>query len=184
MFDCSAYVMNQAYRQASDIRSESGDQPTRRALGKYHEARAEAWLSNVWSVLTGRSRRLLHLRAVREMYDVHSSHYGGTRAVPIAQIRGSEGRCDDFDAEFRPLRSYTKGRWVSIALAWQKGVALPPVELIQVGDAYYVRDGHHRISVAKAWGQENIDAEVTVWEAGRQPGQRPTGARSLAVQPA
>jgi hypothetical protein len=51
-----------------------------------------------------------------------------------------------------------------VAKARLKGVTLPPVELIQVGDVYFVRDGHHRISVARAFGQEHVDAEVTVWE--------------------
>jgi len=47
------------------------------------------------------------------------------------------------------------------------GVTLPLVDLVQVGDVYFVRDGHHRISVARAFGQESIDAQVTVWEVAR-----------------
>jgi ParB-like chromosome segregation protein Spo0J len=53
---------------------------------------------------------------------------------------------------------------MSVALARLKGVVLPAVELAQVREAYYVLDGHHRISVARAFGQESIDAAVTVWE--------------------
>jgi len=55
---------------------------------------------------------------------------------------------------------------MGIAAARQMGRTLPPVELIQIGDLYFVRDGHHRISVARGMGQEHIDAEVTVWEMG------------------
>lgn len=44
------------------------------------------------------------------------------------------------------------------------GVKLPPVALIQVGEVYFVEDGHHRISVAKLWGEHEIEAEVTIWE--------------------
>jgi hypothetical protein len=51
-----------------------------------------------------------------------------------------------------------------IAAAWELGRELPPVELVQIGDFYFVRDGHHRISVARAMGQEHIEAEVTVWD--------------------
>jgi hypothetical protein len=59
------------------------------------------------------------------------------------------------------------------------------VELIQVGDLYFVRDGHHRISVARAWGQATIDAEVTVWEVvGPLPWERPATVAQPAVQPA
>jgi hypothetical protein len=86
----------------------------------------------------------------------------GRKIVTIAidKIVGSEGRVHDFDKNFRPLVSHTCDRWVGIAVARRKGVALPPVELIQVGDEYYVRDGHHRISVAKTFGQATIEAEV------------------------
>jgi hypothetical protein len=85
------------------------------------------------------------------------------QAVPICQIRGSQGRCHDFDRNFYPLQDHLKSRWLRVAMAWQLGLALPPVELIQVGDVYFVRDGHHRISVAKALGQLEINAEVRVW---------------------
>lgn len=55
-------------------------------------------------------------------------------------------------------------RWVNVMLARQAGVPLPSVEVIQIGEAYYVHDGYHRISVARALGEECIQAEVTVWE--------------------
>ncbi len=84
-------------------------------------------------------------------------------AVPIAKIRGSEGRCTGFDDEFNPLHSYHKVRWVDVCKMLISGAALPPIELIQVGEMYYVRDGHHRVSAARALGQEQIEAEVTVW---------------------
>jgi uncharacterized protein (DUF1015 family) len=84
--------------------------------------------------------------------------------VPIAKIQGSEGRCQDFDSAFHPTHNHTEERWVSIATAEKLEVSLPPVELIQVGEIYYVRDGHHRISVAKSLGQMVIEAQVTVWD--------------------
>jgi hypothetical protein len=125
------------------------------------------------SALTGRSNRLLDLAAVRRACDVGSRRFGGTRAVPLDQIRGSEGRCRDFDADFRPLGGHTKDRWVGIATAQQMGRTMPPVDLIQVGDVYFVRDGHHRISVARALGQKAIDAQVTVWQvSGPLPWER------------
>jgi hypothetical protein len=93
-----------------------------------------------------------------------ASHHVGIREVPIDRIRGSEGRVEGFDSEMWPTDGQSRARWVSIAVARQRGVQLPPVELIQVGDIYFVRDGHHRISVARALGQAYIDAEVTAWE--------------------
>ena len=60
---------------------------------------------------------------------------GGNTDVPIGQIRGSEGRCEDFDRAFHPLKEHTEERWVSVARAHLRGLGLPPVELIQLGDA-------------------------------------------------
>jgi len=134
------------------------------AARKWRDARFHGRLGQVWSLLTGRSRRLLHLSAFRAAGSLLGAHSAGIRTVPISKIRGSEGRSEDFDQEFRPLRLHNQGRWLSVAAARQRGVALPPVELIQIGEIYFVRDGHHRISVAKAFGQDEIEAEVTVWE--------------------
>jgi hypothetical protein len=84
--------------------------------------------------------------------------------VPLRQIRGSAGRSHDFDAVFHPRQGRNKGRWLRIAVARQMGTYLPPVELVRIGDAYFVRDGHHRISVAHAMGQACIEAEVVNWQ--------------------
>jgi hypothetical protein len=149
----------------------------------YRANRTRGLMVKVWSALTGRSRRLLDLAAIRDAYDVRSRHAAGTRAVPIEEIRGSEGRSEDFDADFRPLRPHSKDRWMRIAIAQQMGATMPPVELVQVGDAYFVRDGHHRISVARALGQKEIDAQVTVWEAaGPRSRERCMGAGVLETE--
>ena len=74
-----------------------------------------------------------------------------------------EGRSDDFDRDFNPLQDHNKERWLNIAAARRRGKALPPVELVQVEDIYFVLDGHHRISVAQAMGQQDIEAMVMVW---------------------
>jgi hypothetical protein len=95
---------------------------------------------------------------------VHDRHDAGLRTVSIERIRGTEGRSNDFDRSFHPLRESSRERWMSIARARDQDKALPPVDLIQVGDIYFCRDGHHRISVARAVGQRYIEAEVTVWE--------------------
>ncbi len=81
-------------------------------------------------------------------------------SIPIRQIKGTLGRSTDFDLRFNPLNETSRSRWVSILTAILRGSTLPPVELVQVGTSYYVRDGHHRISVAKYLGQEAIDARL------------------------
>jgi hypothetical protein len=80
--------------------------------------------------------------------------------VPIQQIKGSLNRSTDFDVNFNPLQEHFRARWISVFTASHQGISLPAVELVQVGNTYYVRDGHHRISVAKSFGQKAIDAVI------------------------
>jgi hypothetical protein len=115
-------------------------------------------------MLTGRSRCLLTLEEIETTCTVHVYRSAGIQTVPLSQIRGSEGRSDDFDRDFYPLQDHNKERWLNIAAARRRGKALPPVELIQVEDIYFVLDGHHRISVARALGQPDIEASVMIWQ--------------------
>jgi hypothetical protein len=142
-------------------------------------------LGKIWSALTRRSRRLLHLAAVQSAYTIAGRHEVGMQTVPLQQIQGSdnEGRSNDFDLNFYPLQAHDEGRWKNVATAWYLGKVLPPVELIQVGDVYFVRDGHHRISVARALGQQDIDARVTVWEIVAAAGAEQAAAHGLVCQP-
>jgi hypothetical protein len=137
---------------------------TSEALRLYEVARKQGLMSKIWSTLNGHSHRLFDLETIRHTVNVHNRHYLGFQTVPIQHIRGSEGRSRDFDGQFHPLQTHTKHRWVNIAVAQQEGQPLPPVDLIQIGDVYFVRDGHHRLSVAQMLGQKEIDADVTVWK--------------------
>ncbi len=138
--------------------------PLKSAQALFRRARRGGWMGRLWGALTGRACRLFSLEEVERQCRVRGRHYAGTCSVPLNRIKGSEGRETDFDAAFNPRCEHNRERWVSVATAWLMGETLPPVELIQVGDLYFVRDGHHRISVAKALGQWSIDAEVTVWQ--------------------
>ncbi len=134
------------------------------ASHQFQRARWRAWFGQLWATITRRSQKLLELSAVLSKADVDEQHYAGIQAVPIRQIQGSENRVIDFDRDFNPLSERIRQRWTNVFNAWQKGAALPPVDLIQIGDTYYVRDGHHRISVAHSLGQEYIEAVVTLWK--------------------
>jgi hypothetical protein len=114
-----------------------------------------------WASLTHRQTNILDL-AEYKIYMKNGS-FKAQRDVEIDDIRGSESRQKDFDDKFYPLTNRTRQRWQSIARASEQGMNLPPVELIQVGKIYFVRDGHHRISVARALGWKTISAHVTVW---------------------
>ncbi|HET9913847.1 MAG TPA: hypothetical protein VFQ13_18275 [Anaerolineales bacterium] len=108
---------------------------------------------------------LYDLNALKPDLHVRGSFYAGLKVVSIRSIVGSEGRTTDFDLGFHPLSEAARERWVSMAIAYLSRFPIPPVQLIQVGDAYFVRDGHHRISVSRAFGQTAIDAEVITWKA-------------------
>ena len=144
----------------------------------YAQARQRARRGQFWSRLTGRSRALYALKDVRSACTLKAEYSGGIRTVPIRQIRGSEGRSRYLDRDFDPLHDQARGRWLSIARARQQGKGLPPVVLVRVEDIYFVRDGHHRISVARALGQNEIDARVTVWQVtGPLPWDEPEQSR-------
>jgi hypothetical protein len=111
------------------------------------------WL---WARLTGRSIALQRL----ERSPNHQQRYTGVQTVPIHLIQGSEGRSTDFDRDFYPLSAHTRERWLGIYDAQNAGEELPPVELIRLNERYFVRDGHHRISVARTLGRVYVDATV------------------------
>ena len=85
----------------------------------------------------------------------------GLREIPLEAINGTvePNRAAQFDREFRPAGP-TRSRWQSVWLAAQRGALLPPISVVPVGDAYAIRDGHHRVSVARARGALTIDAIV------------------------
>lgn len=115
---------------------------------------------HIISHLSRRRDELLSYDEVRKQHTVKGQRELGVRVVSLDQIIGSMGRCRDFDRAFYPRQTDTSDRWMSIARASYKNVALPLVELYKVGDSYFVQDGHHRISVARANGQDFIDAHV------------------------
>jgi hypothetical protein len=83
------------------------------------------------------------------------------REIPLAAINGTlePSRAAQFDSQFRPARA-VRTRWQRVWLAEQRGAVLPPISVVPVGDAYALRDGHHRVSVAVARGALTIDAHV------------------------
>ncbi len=92
--------------------------------------------------------------------------YAGLKDVPIDAIRGSEERAPAFDRTFHPIGERPRQRWLSIAEARIYGTPMPPVQLTEKDGRYYVRDGHHRISVAHALGEAFIEAEVVRIQTG------------------
>jgi hypothetical protein len=86
----------------------------------------------------------------------------GVQQIPIDSISGTVERdkAEAFDDEWRPP-VWSRGRWTRMWLAARRGIALPPISVYRVSDKHYVRDGHHRVSVMRAIGALEVDAEVT-----------------------
>jgi hypothetical protein len=131
-----------------------------RAEGDYGRVRRRAWWRDAVARLAGRQNQLLSYEAVKRSLKLGGPIYRGVKTVPVAQIVGSVDRYRDFDDVFLPKQDSTANRWKSIARAFYSDVDLPPVRLYKVGDAYFVMDGHHRVSVAREQGIDFIDAEV------------------------
>ncbi|HMQ35726.1 MAG TPA: hypothetical protein PKD53_33785 [Chloroflexaceae bacterium] len=127
----------------------------------FNRARRRAMLAQLGALIGRSSNELLPFEEVRARLNIRGQSHLGNRPVPLDQIVGSEGRYADFDRRFAPLHEATRYRWMSVDRAHHEAVALPAVELYKVGDIYFVKDGHHRISVARLQGQVDIDAIVT-----------------------
>jgi len=85
----------------------------------------------------------------------------GLQTIPLDSVVGTVDRTRDFDRGFRPTTPRVRGRWQRIAAAQRRGESFPPISVYRIGDLHFVRDGHHRVSVAKSLGREDIDAYVT-----------------------
>ncbi len=127
----------------------------------FERAVVKGFWRKVLSWLTGQSNELLPFDEVRERLPIRGQRYIGHQQVSINQIVGSLGRYKDFDRAFLPTQKRTKMRWVNVDKAHYQQVVLPPIELFKIGELYFVKDGNHRVSVARERGQEFIDAFVT-----------------------
>jgi hypothetical protein len=127
----------------------------------FQRARRKAFLQSISDLLSRRPSELVPLEEVRARLNIRGSAYRGLQHVPLTKIVGSEGRYADFDRRFLPLRTQTQDRWQSVDVAHYEDVPLPPVELYKIGEIYFVKDGNHRVSVARERGQSEIDAYVT-----------------------
>jgi hypothetical protein len=107
------------------------------------------------------SDRLLRLDEVTSALGWRGERRLGLQTIPLDPIVGTVDSGHDFDRRFRPTSNLVRERWVQLALAARRGAAMPPIEVYRVGRLYFVSDGHHRVSIAAATGQQTIDAYVT-----------------------
>src|SRR5512133_2222666 len=127
----------------------------------FSSARQKEFVSRIQNFFNPGREELFSLQEVKQIVRPKGETYRGMQAVPIDLIVGSEGRYNDFNQTFMPKYDYLRSRWKSIDMAHYQDVYLPPVRIYEIGGVYFVRDGNHRVSVARSKGIEHIDAEVT-----------------------
>jgi hypothetical protein len=134
---------------------------TNEAYNQFRDARKRALVEGLLDLLRRQSNDMLAFADVRASLNIRGQRSLGHQTVLLANIVGSEGRYHDFDRRFLPRTDAVQPRWSSIDQAMARGVNLPPVVLYKISDVYFVRDGNHRVSVARQRGSIEIDAEVT-----------------------
>ena len=136
-------------------------EPRLSAQGEFDRARRQAEIDRLGAWLRGRDDRLLPFETIRRNLRQQSPLYRGIHQVQLPEIVGSVGRYDEMTRHFLPLNDSLKNRWVKmVELAQTEG--WPPIELYKVGNAYFVRDGNHRVSAARQLKFPSIEAHV--WE--------------------
>lgn len=124
------------------------------------KARHKALFNEVQHFLNPDEATLISLSDIKKLLKPENEFYKGMQTIPVKLIVGSEGRYNDFDNRFFPKSMHLKTRWEHIDMVHINDIPLPPISLYELGGLYFVRDGNHRVSVAKSKGIEFIDAEV------------------------
>ncbi|HUF37890.1 MAG TPA: hypothetical protein VMN57_05155, partial [Anaerolineales bacterium] len=132
-----------------------------RAREDFDQARKEAALQDILAGLRRKSAGLIPFEDIRERFTAPPDPEEVVRAIPLAAVIGSVGRYNDFNRDFLPRSEHDRERWTSVRLAMESGVELPPIQVYQVGEVYFVIDGNHRVSIAKRRGDAEIRARVT-----------------------
>ncbi len=130
------------------------------AINDYQRARRKADLEQIMARFTGRSVDLLSYEEVRKTLGVSNQIDRGLQDIPLDNIVGSVGRYKDFTRTFLPKDSTSEQRWARVLVANSESRGLPPIEVYQLGEVYFVLDGNHRVSIAREMGLNTIQAKV------------------------
>jgi len=141
--------------------SEQFNSDHQQAKDDFDRARTRAIISRIQNFMNTDRDKLLSFHVVKEILKPRNEVYRGMQEISINKIVGSEGRYRDFNKYFLPRSEFLRERWERVDLAQIRDIPLPPIQLYEIGGVYFVRDGNHRVSVARSQGQEEIDAEVT-----------------------
>lgn len=129
------------------------------AIQDFQAARQKAGIQEVLARITGKSNQLLSYEEIAEKLKLRGRAERGLQYIPINAIVGSVGRYTDFTRSFLPRKADDRERWVNVKNAMEE-TGLPPIEVYKVGEAYFVIDGNHRVSIARQEGFKTIQARV------------------------
>ncbi len=131
------------------------------SIEKYRRSANKGQIADLMAKMTGGNVDLVSYDDVARRIKTRQQIEMGTKTVPLNQIVGSVGRYRDFTRTFLPRAGINAERWARIDAAMHSLEGFPPIELYKIGEVYFVRDGNHRVSVARANGLTHIEAYVT-----------------------
>lgn len=131
------------------------------AIRHFQYARWQATLEQILAKVRGESAELLPYDEVRKLLNAEETPRRVLKDIPLNAIVGSVGRYTDFTRSFLPRKDSDQHRWTSVEVGMTGMVGLPPIDVYQIGDVYFVQDGNHRVSVAKQLEATYIEANVT-----------------------
>lgn len=130
------------------------------AVNRYLENSRKSEINDAWSRIIGKPNSLLKFEEVANRLHIRQQIPIGHQMVKLNQIVGSVGRYREFTKNFLPRPTVMQDRWVAVDVTMNSLKGFPPVELYKIGEAYFVIDGNHRISVSRANGNKDIEANV------------------------
>ena len=130
------------------------------ARDDFSHAYRKGFFRAIVSAIQSVNNDLIPYDEVRKRIPMRGQHYLGLQQIETDKVVGSVSRFNDFDRAFLPRQTHTRSRWESIDRAYFEDVILPPIDVYKIGDVYFVKDGNHRVSVARERGQVYMDAYV------------------------
>ena len=140
----------------------AGLQKRLESLRRFDQARRSALINTITARLTGQDTHLLSFEEVRRNLRQQNPLYRGVQEVELTAIVGSVGRYKEFTRQYLPMNDALKERWIAVDSLASSMTGWPPIDLYQVGNIYFVKDGNHRVSVARQLKHMTIEAHV--WE--------------------
>lgn len=134
-----------------------------RSESEFNRAKVKGFLEMMLGLITGHNMHLLSFDEVIKKLNLKEAAYLGLLDIPLKNIAGSTGRYEDFTRHFLPRsgNEREKERWRNIYTLAETGKGFPPIDVYKIDQVYFVKDGNHRVSVARALGWETIQAHVT-----------------------